>query len=121
MKERAWRKAEAQAEAPVKVWKAGREGWEVEESEVGRSRAEVVERSFSERLGVVEDEDLRYGAEAQQLRIEVTMAIRNEVLKLRRVRGLPDEDPKRGLAETFRREGPKREGVMADQSVVRDT
>ncbi len=86
--------------------KPGREGWEVEVAE--------------ERLGVVENDVLRYGAEAEQLRIEVTMAVRNAVLKVRRTRGLPDEDPKRGFAETFRREGPRREGEMDDQSVVKD-
>lgn len=72
------------------------------------------------RLGVVEDEWLRYGDEAEKLRVEVTLAVREEVLKVRRQRGLPDEDPKRGLAETWRREGPTREGGMEDGSVVRD-
>ncbi|KAK5174661.1 Lyso-phosphatidylcholine acyltransferase [Saxophila tyrrhenica] len=86
--------------------KPGREGWEMME--------------VDERLGVVDDDFLRYGPEAEKLRIEVTLAVRNEVLKVRRQRGLPDEDPKRGLAETFKREGPKREGEMADRSVVKD-
>ena len=71
-------------------------------------------------FGVVNDYELRYGAEAQQLRVEVTLAIRNEVLKVRHAAGFPDEDPKRSLAETFRREGGKREGVMEDESVVSD-
>ncbi len=76
-----------------------------------------------ERLGELSDEELRYGPEAEQLRIDVTLAVRNEVLKVRRSGGLPDEDPKRGLAETWRREGRltrQEEGVMDDDSVVKD-
>ena len=73
-----------------------------------------------EELGELQDDDLKYGLEAEQLRIDVTMAIRNEVLKVRRSRGLPDEDPKCSLAETFRREGNEREGEMEDRSLVKD-
>ncbi|KAF2481247.1 hypothetical protein BDY17DRAFT_317926 [Neohortaea acidophila] len=76
-----------------------------------------------DRLGELSDEQLRYGREAEQLRIEVTLAVRNEVLKVRRSCGLPDEDPKRGLAETWRREGRQsatEEGEMDDRSVVKD-
>ncbi|QIX00515.1 hypothetical protein AMS68_006032 [Peltaster fructicola] len=73
-------------------------------------------------LGEVNDDFLRYSPEAEQLRIDVTMAVRNEVLKLRRSAGLSDEDPKAGLAETWRIEGSKgkAEGEMADGSIVRD-
>lgn len=71
-------------------------------------------------LGEVSDEYLRTSPEAQQLRIDVTMAVRNEVLKLRRSAGLSDEDPKAGLAETWREEGSKAEGEMKDRSIVRD-
>ena len=81
--------------------------------------AELLEES----LGELQDDDLKYGREAEQLRIEVTLAVRNEVLKVRRSRGLPDEDPKRGLAETYRKEGGKhgkREGEMEDRSVIKD-
>lgn len=73
-----------------------------------------------ERLGDLQDYELKYGVEAEQLRIDVTLAVRNEVLKVRRSKGLSDEDPKRGMAETFRREGGKREGEMKDRSVVKD-
>lgn len=47
--------------------------------------------------------DLRYGEEAQQLRIEAARRVRNEILKLRRRFGYPDEDPSLGLglAETW--------------------
>ncbi|KAI6909843.1 hypothetical protein KC331_g10504 [Hortaea werneckii] len=72
-------------------------------------------------LGELNDDELKYGQEAEQLRIEVTLAVRNEVLKVRRSRGLPDEDPKRGLAETFAAErgNPSRNGRrMGDGSVV---
>lgn len=84
-----------------------------------KNRAELPE----ETLGEVEDEELKYGAEAEKLRIEVTLAVRNEVLKVRRSRGLSDEDPKRGLAETYRKEGKEgqREGMMEDKSVLKDT
>lgn len=75
-----------------------------------------------ERLGEVDDDELKYGTEATQLRIDVTLAIRNEVLGVRKSRGLPDEDPKRGLAETYRKEGGgnRREGEMDDRSVLKD-
>ena len=78
--------------------------------------------SEGKELGVVDDEGLRYGPEAEQLRIEVTLAIRNEVLKVRASRGFPDEDPKRSFAETWRREGRQssgQQGEMKDQSVVK--
>ena len=78
----------------------------------------------AERFGELDDEELKYGSEAEQLRIDVTLAVRNEVLKVRRSRGLPDEDPKRGLAETYRKEGGRggpREGEMEDRSVLKDT
>ena len=100
-----------------------RERWRGLVERVERAKVEAegeVERDGGRQLGVVQDEELKYGAEAEALRIEVTMMVRNEVLKVRRSRGLPDEDPKSGLAETFRREGPKREGVMGDGSVVKD-
>ena len=77
----------------------------------------------TEQIGELQDEHLKYGPEAEQLRIDVTMAVRNEVLKVRRSCGLPDEDPKRGLAETYRKEGThsKRQDEMEDRSIIRDT
>lgn len=73
-------------------------------------------------LGEVHDQELRYGAEAEQLRKDVTLAVRNEVIKVRRSTGLPDEDPKGSLAETWREEGSqnKTEGRMKDGSIVED-
>lgn len=70
-------------------------------------------------LGVL-NEELLYGEEAVELRREVTKKIRDLVLDVRRTRGLPDEDPKEGLVETWMQEGPKREGKMKDDSWVRD-
>ena len=73
-------------------------------------------------LGEVRDHELRYGAEAEQLRKDVTLAVREEVLKVRRSTGLPDEDPKGSLAETWREEGSfdRPEGKMKDGSLVED-
>ncbi|KKK19336.1 tafazzin [Aspergillus rambellii] len=70
-------------------------------------------------LGALNDE-LLYGAEAVELRKEVTKKVRDLVLEVRRSRGLSDEDPKAGLVETWIQEGPKREGKMDDESWVRD-
>lgn len=70
-------------------------------------------------LGVLSDELLN-DKEAVELRKEVTLKIRNLVLDVRRSRGLPDEDPKEGLVDTWLEEGAKREGHMKDDSWVRD-
>ena len=79
--------------------------------EAGRTGMEV---------GVLDDEDLRYGPEAVELRIECTRRVRQEVLKVRRLTGLPDEDPKQGLVETWKEEGGKKRGKMQDGSLVGD-
>lgn len=69
-------------------------------------------------VGVLTD-GLKYAEEAVDLRKECTMRVREAVLKVRRQRGLPDEDPKVGLMETYRCEGTgKREGEMDDGSWV---
>ena len=65
-------------------------------------------------------EALKYGKEARELRKECARQGRDEVLKLRRRRGLPDEDPKEGLVETWMEEVGKREGKMPDGSWVKD-
>lgn len=72
-------------------------------------------------LGVVKSEELMSGPEAVKLREECTMRVREEVLKVRRSRGFPDEDPKCGLVETWALEGQAEEGKMADGSFVKDT
>lgn len=71
-------------------------------------------------VGVL-SEELKYGSEAVKLREECTMRVRGAVLKVRKERGLPDEDPKEGLVETWRAEGGKTEGQMDDGSLVKDT
>jgi monolysocardiolipin acyltransferase len=108
-----------------------RERWQelVSRAEVKRLRLgdakqpTIAEESTGTRqLGEVHDHELRYGAAAEQLRKEVTLAVRNEVLKVRRSTGLPDEDPKCSLVETWREEGSlnEAEGKMKDGSVVED-
>ncbi|CAK7262997.1 Lyso-phosphatidylcholine acyltransferase [Sporothrix epigloea] len=63
--------------------------------------------------------DLKYGPEAQQLRIETAHRMRNEILKLRRRYGYPDEDPSLGLAETWADEpNKKRYRSRVDDSMV---
>ncbi|KAL8795306.1 MAG: hypothetical protein Q9195_002176 [Heterodermia aff. obscurata] len=95
-----------------------RERWRVL---VEASRQKEGGGSGMREVGVLEDQ-LRYGREAVELRKECTMAVRREVLKVRRLRGLPDEDPKEGLVETWAQEGSgKREGKMGDGSWVKDT
>lgn len=70
-------------------------------------------------IGVL-NEELQFGKEAVRLREECARQVRKAVLKVRHARGLPDEDPKSGLVETWREEGPKREGKMEDGSWVKD-
>lgn len=70
-------------------------------------------------IGVL-NEDLKFGKEAVQLREECARQVRKAVLRVRHMRGLPDEDPKSGLVETWREEGVKREGKMEDGSWVKD-
>ena len=91
----------------------------------GLQNAATATETEVEVLGELNDDYLKYSPEAEQLRIDVTLAVRNEVLKVRRACGLPDEDPKRSLAETFREEGsgkdvPKKAKKMEDGSVVQD-
>lgn len=79
------------------------------------------EQGSTEPLAVgILNEKLMYGDEATELRLECTRKVRDLVLEVRRSRGFPDEDPKASMAETWLREGPKREGRMDDGSLVRD-
>jgi len=66
-------------------------------------------------------EGLKYHTEAEALRKEVTMRVRQEVLKVRKSMGYPDEDPKAGLAETWIQEGNNESGEKRDGSWVGDT
>ena len=93
-----------------------RERWRRLVEDDGRKR----EAGQELEIGVL-SEELKYSPEAVKLREECTMQVRGAVLKVRKERGLPDEDPKEGLVETWRAEGGKREGVMDDGSLVKDT
>lgn len=110
-----------------KVFGPFRERWrEMKENarqkRLQRSPEDTGHNAESDALGVLTDDDLKFSPEVEQLRMDVTLAVRNEVLKVRRASGLPDEDPKRGLAETFRAEKPApREGVQQDSSSLKDT
>ena len=69
-------------------------------------------------------ERLQTEEEAVKLREECTMRVREEVLKLRRKRGWPEESPETRLVETWKGDGVKRgvrEGEMEDGSWVKDT
>lgn len=81
--------------------------------------AEVAKLAEKPEMGLLPDA-LKYGSEAVELRKELTLRVRKEVLKLRRLRGRPDEDPKWSLVETYRHEGGKVEGEMDDGSIVKD-
>lgn len=84
-----------------------------------RARAEAKSGEHLE-VGVLND-TLKYSDEAVALRKECTTRVRQAVLDVRRTRGHPDEDPKAGLAETWKIEGPKREGEKDDGSWTKDT
>ena len=47
--------------------------------------------------GELLNEELRYGSKAQGLRMEVALVVREQILRLRRARGWPEEDPKRKI------------------------
>lgn len=100
-----------------------RERWQDLKKRV-RGREGVVDEQ-KEELGLLTDEQLRTGREAMDLREECTLRIRHQVLKLRRLRGYPDEDPKCSLADTWREEGMHDHevdrGKMQDGSWVGDT
>jgi monolysocardiolipin acyltransferase len=70
-------------------------------------------------LGVL-SEFLKYGKEAVDLRMECTREVRKQVLNLRRKAGLPDEDPKEGLVETWIEEGGSGGGRRPDGSTAKD-
>lgn len=71
-------------------------------------------------LGVLPS-DLMLSEEAIELRKECARRVREEVLKVRRSRGLPEEDPKWSQVATWAREGPKKQGQMDDGTWVKDT
>lgn len=101
------------------VWDAFRERWKkLRDREAAKTGSLLpTEQNGDGTLS----EELMYGKEAVSLRLEIVVVVRDEILKLRRARGYPDEDPKSGLVETWRAEGGKVEGKMHDGSWTKDT
>ena len=82
-------------------------------------------RTLWDREGKARVEDcevLRSGKEAVELRIETTRRVREEVVKLRRRLGYPDEEPGADDPATYRLPGmDAKEGMLADGTMVKDT
>lgn len=56
--------------------------------------------------GELVTDELKYGREAQEIRIEVAQRLRDEILKVRKsLGGFPEPDPSFALAETWRLDG----------------
>lgn len=100
-----------------------RRRWRELKAEEDRELEELFEKGMGDGPGGLGQlgPKMMYGEEAVELRKECTRRVREEVLKVRRSTGLPDEDPKYGLVETWAHEGGKREGKMMDGSWVKDT
>lgn len=73
------------------------------ETLVGESKALVKVMALGD---LTDDDELRYGREAVEIRVECARRVRAEVAKLRRSLGYPDEEPSFELAETWAREPP---------------
>jgi monolysocardiolipin acyltransferase len=71
--------------------------------ETGADGVVTVVRSKDELpVGELATDELKYGKEAQEIRIEVARRMRDEILKLRRsLGGYPEPDPAFALAETW--------------------
>ncbi|MCJ1438407.1 hypothetical protein MMC27_007795 [Xylographa pallens] len=127
--EREWIRFAPRPGKTLGIWFGGNVGGARDNvfTELRRKWRELVENERKQRntlkgeeeLGIL-SEGLKYGKEAIELRIECTKRVRDEVLRVRRMRGLPDEDPKNGLVETWMEEGGKREGRMKDGSLVKE-
>ena len=59
-------------------------------------------------------DELKHGEEAVKLRIETTARVREEVVKLRRSLGWPEEEENAKLVETYKSEGMRKEGRTAE-------
>lgn len=100
------------------VWHGFRERWQRMKA---RDMPAIAAGAEDSGVGLL-NEKLMDGEEARKLRTEVAQAVRVEMLKLRRGRGWPDEDPKMGFADTYREEGGKKtRGKMEDGSWVGNT
>ncbi|KAI9731549.1 MAG: hypothetical protein M1834_004669, partial [Cirrosporium novae-zelandiae] len=97
-----WRKLEKKVKNGVEKEKSVDGGWFWTKAEESRDNSPEIKPmpngSLSEdnQLGVLSG-DLMFGEEAVQIRKECTVLIREEILKLRRRRGWPDEDARQGL------------------------
>lgn len=109
-----------------------RKRWQVLKDQAIKSEAKATAKSQGKTIdeAVDYDEDAMRGImppslidspKVQELWIETALRVREEVLKLRRARGWPDEDPKASAAATWAREGPKLKGRMEDGSWVGET
>lgn len=77
------------------------------EKKFGDLRARWQELVRKEKRGLAMGEltdELKYGKEAVNLRIEVARRVREEVAKVRRNMGYPEEEPRFELAETWAQE-----------------
>ena len=95
-------------------------GNKLSKKDLQRMHTVALDQMYNAQLGVI-SENLKHDPEVVDLRIECTRRVRDEVLKVRRARGYSDEDPKGGIAETWKLEGPDREGKMKDESWVKET
>lgn len=62
-------------------------------------------------------EELKYSKEVEAIRIEVARRVRDEVLKVRKSLGYPDEDPRFGLAETWKDDPKTTKNSPVDGSI----
>ncbi|KAI1847821.1 hypothetical protein JX265_009249 [Neoarthrinium moseri] len=92
---------------------------ELVRKETSRKKVAGEEKQVVLAMGELTDE-LKYGREAVELRIEVAKRVRDEIEKLRISLGYPEDDPKLGLAETWAKEPPtKAYRSNVDDSLVR--
>jgi len=99
---------------------AKKQGVKFTKQQLVQHKKMLLDSMYEVQLGIVSDK-LKWDPEVVELRKECTRRVRDEVLKVRRSRGYPDEDPKGGLAETWKIEGPNREGKMDDGSWIKET
>lgn len=99
---------------------AKKQGVKFTKQQLVQHKKMLLDSMYEVQLGIV-SEKLKWDPEVVALRKECTRRVRDEVLKVRRSRGYADEDPKGGLAETWKIEGPNREGKMDDGSWVKET
>lgn len=99
---------------------AKKQGVKINKKDLLQHKKMLLDSMYEVQLGVV-SEKLKWDPEVVELRKECARRVRDEVLKVRRLRGYADEDPKGGLAETWKIEGPKREGRKEDGSWVKET